>query len=165
MKYKIFILISLMIYISIGCAVDPKQNTTRPTLDNGQYPQFVTQSTSPQNLQQITSSTKDISLVLNDAIDNALKNIKPNSIIAIADIVAPNQTVFNFLTFELEHTLVSKNFTVVDRSEINRIRTELEFQGSGEVDDYTAVRIGKFAGADVIVAARAETERINLWSN
>ena len=145
MRTYIFISIVIIFQIMtiVGCASSwhlPANNQTAPT-----------QTMAPQ-------TPKDISFVLNDAIDNALSNIKPNSIIALASIIAPNQTFYNFLTYELEHVLVSKQFSVVDRSELDRIRAEQQIQLSGDVDDATAISIGKWAGANVIIIARAERE-------
>jgi hypothetical protein len=38
------------------------------------------------------------------------------------------------------------------------LRSEQDFQMSGEVDDVTAVSIGKFAGANIIVTGRVDGE-------
>ena len=51
----------------------------------------------------------------------------------------------------MEHTLFTNTFQVLDRSQLDQIRTEQSLQMSGDVDDNTAVEIGKFAGADVVV--------------
>jgi len=45
-----------------------------------------------------------------------------------------------------------KIFTVVDRAQLEQIRMELNFQVSGEVDDKSALEIGKFLGAQTIVS-------------
>lgn len=41
---------------------------------------------------------------------------------------------------------------------MDRIRREQNFQMSGEVDDDTAVSIGKFIGANIIVTGRVDGE-------
>ena len=46
---------------------------------------------------------------------------------------------------------MNNRFTVVDRATLDKIRQEQKFQLAGEVDDKTAVSIGKFAGAKVVV--------------
>ena len=150
-----------MLFLLFSCAGEAARREERTAAVYASFPHLAPQSNQQQSVQQITPTTDNFADVLNNAIDNALNEIKKKSIIALADIVAPNQTVYNFLTFELEHSLVSKSFSVVDRSEIDRIRAEWEFQLSGEVDDHTAVSIGKISGADVIVIARAETEGNN----
>jgi len=51
----------------------------------------------------------------------------------------------------LQHILVRRGYTVVDRADLDKIRSERDFQFSYEVDDNTAVGIGKFVGADLVV--------------
>jgi hypothetical protein len=52
---------------------------------------------------------------------------------------------------DLEYNLVKAGFRLVDRQQIERIRGEQDFQLSGDVDDNSAVSIGKMAGASVVV--------------
>jgi len=52
---------------------------------------------------------------------------------------------------DLEYYLVNAGFRLVDRQQIERIRNEQNFQFSGEVDDSSAVNIGKLSGANVVV--------------
>ena len=58
-------------------------------------------------------------------------------------------------TNQLEHILFKNNLQVLDR-----IHSEQQFQMSRDVDDNTAVEIGKFAGADVVVCVTvSESDR------
>jgi len=57
----------------------------------------------------------------------------------------------NFITNEMIHMLVTRGFNIVDRADIDRIRQEQQLQYSGEVDDNTAVNLGRFIGADLVV--------------
>lgn len=54
---------------------------------------------------------------------------------------------------DLEYNIVSAGygFRLIDRQQIERIRNEQQFQLSGEVDDSSAVDIGKMAGANVVI--------------
>ncbi|MDR1253164.1 MAG: CsgG/HfaB family protein [Treponema sp.] len=47
--------------------------------------------------------------------------------------------------------MVKAGFKLVDRQQIERIRNEQQFQMSGEVDDGSAVSIGKMAGANAVI--------------
>jgi hypothetical protein len=51
----------------------------------------------------------------------------------------------------LENILVNNGLNVVDRSQLDKIRQEQNFQLSADVDDSSAVTIGKFAGANVVI--------------
>jgi hypothetical protein len=80
------------------------------------------------------------------------QNIPLRSRLAIVGIAAtdPNEATFylNELTVQFVN---SRNYTVVDRSNIDAVLTEQNFQMSGYVDDDAFVSIGKFIGATVVV--------------
>ena len=67
---------------------------------------------------------------------------------------------------ELEVILVNNSYDIVDRSTLDRIRQEQQFQLSDDVDDKTAVSMGKFAGAKVVVTGgitgSGDMRRLNL---
>jgi curli biogenesis system outer membrane secretion channel CsgG len=53
---------------------------------------------------------------------------------------------------DLEYNMVKAGgFSLVDRQRIEQIRNEQQFQTSGEVDDNSAVSIGKMAGANAVI--------------
>jgi len=89
------------------------------------------------------------------AIDQATSKITPKSNLAIVNVDA-GFSIRDFITGETEYTLVNKGFKIVDRAQLDRIRREQGFQVSGEVDDRTAVSLGKFAGADYLINIRAD---------
>ena len=74
-----------------------------------------------------------------------------SSKIAIVNISSQDKDQSEFVAAELEFMLVSNNFIIVDRSELDRIRREQNFQLSGDVDDSQVVSIGKFAGAGLVI--------------
>jgi hypothetical protein len=80
-----------------------------------------------------------------------MAKLAPRSRLAIVYVTARDAEVSEFIAGELEFIMVSRGFTLIDRSELDRIRKEQAFQFSGEVDDSQAVSIGKIAGADVII--------------
>jgi hypothetical protein len=92
------------------------------------------------------------------AADQALKNVTQKSVIAIVYITAQDRSTTDFVSGELEFIWVNKGFIITDRSELDRLRREQNFQLSGEVDDATAVSIGRFAGADIIVTGKVDGE-------
>jgi cysteine synthase len=52
---------------------------------------------------------------------------------------------------DLEYNLVNAGFRLVDRQQLERIRSEQSFQMSGDVADDSAVNIGKMAGANAVI--------------
>jgi hypothetical protein len=92
------------------------------------------------------------------AADETLKNVQQRSKIAIVYITAQDRSTTEYIVGELEYIWVNKGYFITDRSQLDRLRREQNFQMSGEVDDDTAVSIGKFAGADIIVTGRVDGE-------
>jgi hypothetical protein len=109
-----------------------------------------------------------------DSVEGTLKRaaaalmskIAPGSKIAIVYVTARDEEVSEFIAGELEFIMVDRGFTLIDRSQLDRIRNEQQFQMSGEVDDTQAVSIGKIAGANVIltgaVTGSGELRRLRL---
>jgi len=80
------------------------------------------------------------------------KDIPARSRLAIVGIDSPNPHEAAFYLNELTLQFVnSKNYTIVDRSNIDAVLKEQDFQLSGYVDDDAIVSIGKFIGAQVVI--------------
>jgi hypothetical protein len=80
------------------------------------------------------------------------QNIPPRSRLAIVGVTAadPNEAAFYLDELTL-HFVNARNYTVVDRSDIDKVLVEQNFQMSGYVDDDAFVSIGKFIGAAVVI--------------
>jgi len=82
-------------------------------------------------------------------INATLNNI---TTIAILDFEAPSVGVSDYIVSEFTaYLLTNPRFSVVDRDNLDRARTELNFNMTGEVSDRTAQRIGQFVGAQVVL--------------
>jgi hypothetical protein len=92
------------------------------------------------------------------AAEQTLKNVPTRSKIAIVYITAQDRSTTEYVAGELEYIWVNAGYTIIDRSQLDRIRREQNFQMSGEVDDDTAVSIGKIIGANIIVTGRVDGE-------
>ena len=101
------------------------------------------------------SQSQDAAAQINTAINNSFNTlgslIPNNSTIAILDISpADNNSIF--ILEELMVLFVnSRNFNIVERQALDAVRKEQSFQMSGDVSDETAVSIGQFIGADVVI--------------
>jgi hypothetical protein len=85
------------------------------------------------------------------AAEQIMASIQSNANIAIVYVSSNDFDIADFITGELEYIMVNGGFTIVDRSHLDKIRQEQDFQLSGEVDDDTAVSIGKITGASIII--------------
>jgi hypothetical protein len=104
------------------------------------------------------STATGVEGALERAADELSENFTAKSRLAIVYITAQDRSTTEFITGELEHLLRRQSFVIIDRSELDKIRREQNFQMSGEVDDETAVSIGKFAGANIIITGRVDGE-------
>jgi hypothetical protein len=92
------------------------------------------------------------------ASNKVTKIFTQNSRIAIIYISSDNKKFTDYVYGELEHIWVNKDYILTNRSEIERLRREQNFQMSGEVEDTTAISIGKIVGADIIITGSVDGE-------
>ena len=94
-----------------------------------------------------------IDAILTRAIDDVSRGLATASRIAILDVSSSvgERGMAEFVTGELELILWRRGFTIVNRADLDRIRSEQQLGLTGEVDDNTAAGIGRIAGASVIL--------------
>jgi Flp pilus assembly protein TadD len=74
---------------------------------------------------------------------------------AVVNLESPSARFSDFVLEELQGRFVSgRKLVVTERSRLELLRNEIEFQMSGEVSDESAVSIGHWLGAQVIVTGR-----------
>jgi len=101
------------------------------------------------------SGPDELDLAIRDASDYLNDNIPNGSMIVILNVQSDSAALSDYIIDELIANAVNdKIFKVVDRQQLDLIRTEQNFQLSGEVDDNLALSIGKFFGAQTIVSGR-----------
>jgi len=95
----------------------------------------------------------ELDMAIRDASDYLNDNIPNGSKIVILNIESNSVNLSEYIIDELIANVVNdKNFSVVDRRQIEAIQTEQKFQMSGAVDDKDALEIGKFFGAQTIIS-------------
>jgi len=105
----------------------------------------------PQSPLVETDASTDMVNAIENATDQAFKGVRTDSRIAVIHIQTTSSDMNAFILDELQHILVNRGYSVVDRVDLDQIRQERDFQYSHEVDDNTAVSVGKFVGADHVV--------------
>jgi len=81
-----------------------------------------------------------------------INDMPVNSTIAVLNVASDDRTLTTFVVDELEFQLFSaRSFTIVDRKTLDTIRTEQNFQMSGDVSDSSAVSIGQMLGANIVI--------------
>ena len=95
----------------------------------------------------------ELDIAIRDASDYLNDNIPRGSKIVILNIESNSSDLSDYIIDELIANAVNDRvFTVVDRQQLDAIRSEQNFQLSGEVADNEALAIGRFFGAQTIVS-------------
>ncbi|MDR1788142.1 MAG: penicillin-binding protein activator LpoB [Treponema sp.] len=130
-KNRLATLPFLLLFLSLGCASSGRTaNTSGMPLD---------------------TAIREAALL----IDSRLT--KGNNI-ALVNFNSPSEKFSEYVLEELAADLLDSNkLVVVDRKELDLIRTELQFQASGEVSDESAQRIGQMLGAQSVVTGTLTT--------
>jgi hypothetical protein len=109
-----------------------------------------------------TGTSSVTSANVEGALDRAAaevsKDFSARSRLAIVYITTQDRGTTDYITGELEHILRNRGFTIVDRAELDRVRAEQRFGATDEVDDNTAARIGRMAGASIVITGRIDGE-------
>ena len=84
----------------------------------------------------------------NQLVTEIPKNLK----VAVINVASTDNELGEFALEELTGYLSSAGtIQLFDRTSLNSIRNERNFQMTSDVDDNSAVRIGRFAGADIVI--------------
>jgi len=111
---------------------------------------------SPVAQRQIYGAEVEIALA--KAAQEVLEKVPKRSKLAIVYVTAPDKPIADYIAGQLEYIWFNEGYVITDRSELDRVRQEQKLQISGEVEESTAVSIGKLAGADIIVTGRVDGE-------
>jgi hypothetical protein len=104
-----------------------------------------------KNMRVRTKSANELERIMGMAAEDLINKVPENSAIAFLSIAnAPNA---EYMLNELEYRFTSSNkkYRITERRRLDVIRQEQNFQMSGYVDDNSAVSIGKFLGANIVV--------------
>jgi hypothetical protein len=94
----------------------------------------------------------DLDAAIREAAAQMGENIPRGTKVALVSMASSSAQFSEYVISRLEAALVSgKKLVVVDRANLDKVREELGFQLSGEVDDSSAKSIGKLLGAGAIV--------------
>ncbi|MDR1955757.1 MAG: CsgG/HfaB family protein [Treponema sp.] len=98
-----------------------------------------------------TSMTLDEAIL--DSVDFFSSKVPSGSTIAVINFEAETQNLSGFIVQELLIAFVNTgNIRVVERSRLETLESELNFNMSGSVSDETAVSVGHMIGAQVLVS-------------
>jgi TolB-like protein len=104
------------------------------------------------NTPSNSSSNGGIEEAVEKICETLIYDLPKNSIIAVLSISSHVRELATSAIDEIEYQLVnSREFKIVDRNTLDKIRSEQNFQMSGDVDDNSAVTIGKMLGANIVI--------------
>jgi hypothetical protein len=97
-------------------------------------------------------------LTLAEAVEQSAEKIAAElpsgSRVAIVAFDSENDNLSDYIMEELTGALFDRNIQVADRQNLEHVSKELDFQMSGDVSDESALSIGKFLGADIVITGQ-----------
>ncbi|MDR0455474.1 MAG: penicillin-binding protein activator LpoB [Treponema sp.] len=103
------------------------------------------------------AQTVSLDTALSGAADELSRNVDRGSAVAVLSMRSDFPRMAAYIIDEITSSLVNqRRYTVVDRSQLDIIRQEEQFQLSGEVSDESARAIGKKLGAQLIIIGSFE---------
>jgi TolB-like protein len=122
---------------------------------------------SATSARKLTNSTTGIEGAIFRACEALIADLPPKTSVAVLSVASRDRDMATFVIDELEFQLVdSHQFKVVDRKTLDTLRDEQKFQLSGDVDDKSAVSIGKMLGANAVITGsitgNGSTQRLTI---
>lgn len=102
------------------------------------------------------AATTTYEAMILDVTNSIASVIKDKSKVSFVSVDCESEDFAKRLITDVEQRLINSDCIVLDRSNLDSIIAELEFQTSGLVDEDQSVSIGHMLGADMIIAASAE---------
>jgi hypothetical protein len=127
-----------------------------------------------KSLQTQGSGTQAPNVYSSTNIENAVKygtevlleDIPARAVVAVISIASGDRAMTEYVIGEVEYLLVNSNLRVVDRRRLDTVMQEQKFQMTGDVDERSAVSIGKLLGANVVItgsiSGSGTTRRLRL---
>jgi hypothetical protein len=132
-------------------SVTPEIVSVEPLNQSASAAAHVSESARPRVTPRPAASNGTLVEALYRAGDTLANTLPETSTIAILSVSTQEREMAEFVVDELAYVLVNDGYRIVDRRSLEAIRTEQNFQLSGEVDDESAVSIGKLLGANVVI--------------
>jgi TolB-like protein len=109
--------------------------------------------TDNSNIPRASKITTGLERAAKKVVSTMINELPNGSKIAVVNVASDDKSTSSLVIDEVEFHLVStKRFTIVDRSTLDLIQKEQQFQMSGDVDDKDVVKIGSLSGANVVIA-------------
>jgi hypothetical protein len=132
-------------------SVKPKIVSVEPLRQTAPPPTPVPEPARPRVAPRPAANDGTLVDALYRAGDTLSNTLPETGTIAILSVSSRDREMSEFVVDELAYVLVNNTYRIVDRRSLEAIRTEQNFQLSGEVDDESAVSIGKLLGATVVI--------------
>jgi hypothetical protein len=117
--------------------------------------------------REATRDSRGIEGAVIRASEGLIRELPKGAVIAVLSISSNDSEASASAVDELEYQLQKSNlFTIVERKNLDSIRSEQDFSMSGEVSDESAVSIGHWLGAGIVVTGSTSgsgtTRRLTL---
>ena len=133
-----------IIFFLLGCSSQPVSHQTVGSSTSSS--QAVNRSTSVAN-----SDSEQLDVAIRNGSNYVGIRIQVNAKIGVVNMQSSSENLSNYVVDSMIMHLVNTDFIVVERSRLDIIQKEQQYQLSGEVSDSTAISIGQQLGVQYIV--------------
>jgi hypothetical protein len=145
-----------------GNGIGPSIRQTRTTSLQAQNSETQTVRNQPPNVY----SSTNIENAVKYGTEELIENISARATVAVISVASGDRAMTEYVIGEVEYLLVNSNLRVVDRRRLDTVMAEQKFQMTGDVDDRSAVSIGRLTGANVVItgniSGNGTTRRLRL---
>gem|GEM_PF-3258860 len=106
----------------------------------------------------VFAAVNDYEAAVAEIVETFANVLGKDTTVAFVSMESDSEAFSSRFMSDVERGLVNRDAIVLDRSNIDAIVAELEFQTSGLVDDDQAVSIGHMLGAQMIISAKASNQ-------
>ena len=127
--------------------------TTTPTAEKTSESQAPANYTAAPIISTAEAESEGLSLL--EAIEESARQIaaelSTGTRVAVVAFESESKSLSDFIMEEFAAALHTRRIEIVNRQSLEYLNRELDFQMSGAVSDETALSIGKFVGAEVLI--------------
>jgi len=111
-------------------------------------------STGRTNTDEENAAVLSLAQAIEQSAEKTARELPAGSLVAVLAFDSGSGALSEYVIEELIGALIDRGIKVVDRNNLDYVNKELNFQMSGDVSDESALSIGKFLGAGIVVTGQ-----------
>ena len=115
---------------------------------------FMASCANTPNAENISAAGLSLHEAIEQAAERITADLPEGSRVAVIAFESPNDGMSGHILEEIAGALFDRRIEVADRQSLEHVMAELDFQMSGYVSDESALSIGRFLGAQLVITGQ-----------